>query len=402
MLELEQALRIILDGIQPLPGETIPISQAVRRFLAQPVIAPSSLPAFDNSAMDGFALRTADCSHASPTHPVVLRQIGLIAAGTQAEHAVEPGTCMRVFTGAPLPPGADAVVMQEDTAPHPQGADGIQIREPVKPWENVRFKGEDIKQGQPVFQAGEAVTPEKAGLLSALGVGQLAVHRQPIIGLLATGSELVEPGVPLLPGRIYESNRITLGTLLPSVGAVPLVYPIIPDDQHSTEIALQKALSECDGIISTGGVSVGEKDYVKSSFETIGGSLDFWRVAIKPGKPFVFGRWKNKSFFGLPGNPVSAFVTFLLLVRPAILKMQAAADLFMPGVPGLLDEPLINHGDRRHFMRVRMDQEGKVTLAGTQASHILHSLARANGLVDVPPQTVLPAGSAVRVLSWNG
>ncbi|MDB6030386.1 MAG: Molybdenum cofactor synthesis domain protein [Verrucomicrobiales bacterium] len=401
MLELEQALRIILDGIQPLPCEIISISQAVQRILAQPIVAPSSLPAFDNSAMDGFAIRAVDSADASPMHPVSLRRAGLIAAGTPSQDAAEPQSCIRVFTGAPLPPGADAVVMQEDTTPDPQRSDGIQIREPVKPWENVRFKGEDIKQGEQVLSAGETVTPEKAGLLSALGLSHVTVHRRPIIALLATGSELVEPGAPLPPGKIYESNRLTLATLLPSLGAVPMVYPIIPDDQHSTQTALQKALSECDGVISTGGVSVGEKDYVKSSFEAIGGRLDFWKVAIKPGKPFVFGTWQNKSFFGLPGNPVSAFVTFLLLVRPAILRLQAAADLGMRSVPGLLGEPLANHGDRRHFMRVRMDREGKVTLAGTQASHILHSLARANGLVDVPPQTVLPAGSLVRVLSWS-
>jgi molybdopterin molybdotransferase len=402
MLELEQALRIILDGIEPLPCEMVPVSRTSHRILAQPLLAPSSLPAFDNSAMDGFALQSGDSAGASSSQPVFLRQVGLVSAGSQSQFTVQPLTCARVFTGAPLPAGADAVVMQEDTKADLQQGGGIQIFEPVKPWENVRFKGEDVKEGERIFEAGERLTPEKAGLLSALGIGQVEVRRRPIIGLLATGSELVEPGHPLPPGKIYESNRTTLAALLPSLGAVPKLYPIVPDDQALTKLALTQALSECDAIISTGGVSVGEKDFVKGSFQEIGGSLDFWKVAIKPGKPFVFGKWQNKSFFGLPGNPVSAFVTFLLLVRPAILRLQAAAEVSMRSLPGVLAEPLANHGDRRHFMRVRLDNEGKVALAGTQASHILHSLARSDGLVDVRPNTVLAAGSSVQVLFWNG
>lgn len=401
MLELEQALEHILAGIGSLPGEVVPMAQAVGRVLSESICAPVALPAFDNSAMDGFAVRAGDTLGASPEHPVVLQLQGAIAAGDSISAAVSPGTCVRVFTGAPLPPGADAVVMQEDTSSDAANPGLLRVLEAAKPWENVRFHGEDVKQGERVCEAGEMLTPERVGLLSALGLAAVQVRRRPVLGLLATGSELVEPGQLLAPGKIYESNRTTLAALLPRLGAVPIIYPMVPDEAEATRNALQRAFAECDAIITTGGVSVGEKDFVKSSFEEIGGQLNFWRVAIKPGKPFVFGKWKDKLFFGLPGNPVSAFVTFLLLVRPAILKLQAALESDLRQLPGILREPLVNQGNRRHFMRVFRDAQGNVSLAGVQASHILGSLARSNGLVDVPAETVLAPGSAVEVLAWD-
>jgi molybdopterin molybdotransferase len=401
MLDLEQALQNILAGIAPLPEETVPVSAGTRRVLSEAIHAPVSLPPFDNSAMDGFAVQARDTAGAAAEIPVLLQLKGAVAAGDAALPALLPGTCLQVFTGAPLPGGADAVVMQEDTAREAGQPGLIRILEPVKPWENVRFSGEDIKQAEQVFQTGESMTSTRLGLLAALGIGQLKVRRQPVIGLLATGSELTEPGQPLAPGKIYESNRTMLAALLEPLGAIAKVYPIIPDTKEATQAALQTALAECDAILSTGGVSVGEKDFVKSAFAAIGGCLNFWKVAIKPGKPFVCGTWQNKWFFGLPGNPVSAFVTFLLLVRPAIRKLQGAAELSLTRTQGTLLEPLVNQGNRRHFMRVHKDSHGRVSLAGLQASHILRSLANANGLVDVPPEQVLPAGTQVEVLSWG-
>ena len=221
------------------------------------------------------------------------------------------------------------------------------------------------------------------------------------MALLSTGNELIEPGQPLAAGKLYESNRTALAALARHAGCIPCSLPIIPDDPASTEMALRAALSRHDVVVSSGGVSVGELDFVKSAFERLGGTLEFWKVAIKPGRPFAFGRWGRKLFFGLPGNPASAMVTFALLVRPALLRLQSAGDWSMPVLRAELGESLTNSGDRRHFMRVRRDAEGLIRSAGGQGSHQLTSLANAEGLVDVPPKTTLPAGSRVSMLLWS-
>ena len=258
-----------------------------------------------------------------------------------------------------------------------------------------------MKKGAEVLGKGDRVGAGAVGLLSALGLNEVSVARRPVAGLIATGSELLEAGEPLRPGKIYESNRSMIAGLLQLAGAVARPYALVADSFAETCRVLEQALSECDAVISTGGVSVGEHDLVKKAFEQIGGKLEFWRVAIKPGKPFVFGRSGKKVLFGLPGNPVSAFVTFLLLVRPALLRWQGANDVDLPSHPARLAEALVNRGDRRHFMRVRVDSAGEVRSAGVQASHMLSSMARANGLVDVPPNTTLTEGSAVTVLRWE-
>ena len=211
----------------------------------------------------------------------------------------------------------------------------------------------------------------------------------------------MEPGAPLAPGHIYESNRLTLASLITLSGAVPQPYPIVADTPDRTVAALQEALAASDLVVTCGGVSVGEMDFVKSAFEQLGGSLEFWKVSVKPGRPFVFGRCRERFLFGLPGNPVSAFVTFLLLVRPALLRLQGISDTTLPSHPGVLSEPIANPGGRRHFVRVILNASGAVRSAGTQASHLLASLAAANGLVDVPAGSTLPAGTQVRVLCWS-
>jgi molybdopterin molybdotransferase len=401
MLTLEEALAGILAAL-PAPGsERVRVLNAFQRVLAEDVLAPVALPTFDNSSMDGYAARSADTASANPHQPVSLRLIGRVAAGEHFHGEIKTGECVRIFTGSPLPAGADAVVMQEDTRVEPQSPDEIFILEPVKPWENVRFRGEDIKCNTLVGRPGEWLNAARIGLLNAVGTGEVSVNRRPLVGLLATGSELKEAGEPLLPGQIYESNRAALAPLIQNAGGIPKMFPIVSDDPEATSIALEKAFSDSDIVVTCGGVSVGEMDFVKSAFEQLGGNLQFWKVAIKPGKPFVFGRCGEKFLFGLPGNPVSAFVTFLLLVRPALLRWQGAHELGLPVSPGTLFEPLENSGSRRHFMRVILDSEGGVRSAGIQASHILRSLASANGLVDVPPQTSFPVGSVVRVLRWD-
>jgi len=338
---------------------------------------------------------------ANPEHPARLRLRDRIPAGQTFTGELQAGECVRLFTGSPVPAGADAVVMQEDTRTDAGRPDEVLVLDAVKPFENVRVRGEDVKRGTALIKAGEVLTSSKLSLLAALGIGEISVGKRPTVALLATGSELRETGQPLEAGQIHESNRLTLATLAQLAGSVPCVLPLVPDTPPSTRSALETAFSRSDIVVTSGGVSVGEMDFVKSAFEDIGGRLEFWRVAMRPGKPFVFGRVADKFLFGLPGNPVSAFVTFLLLVRPALLRWQGAFEVGLPSHPGLLAEPFANPGERRHFMRVRFDAAGKVSLAGVQASHALRSLAAANGLVDMKPQTILSAGTVVNVLRWD-
>jgi molybdopterin molybdotransferase len=258
-----------------------------------------------------------------------------------------------------------------------------------------------VKRGATLAEAGEVLTAGRISLLAAAGLLAVIVGRQPTVGLLASGSELSTAGQPLQPGRIYESNRAALAALVRRAGAIPQVLPLVGDTLRETCAALAGAFDRCDVVVTSGGVSVGEMDFIKAAFEELGGELQFWRVAIRPGRPFVFGRCREKLLFGLPGNPVSAFVTCLLLVRPALLRWQGATDVSLPAHPGILAEPLANDGERRHFLRVSIDGAGKVRSAGLQSSHILSSLAAANGLVDAPPHAALQAGTVVQVLRWE-
>ena len=504
MLELEQAVEKILASLPVPKPEVIPLAEAYGRVAAEKILAATDLPPFDNSSVDGYAVRAQDVASASAQTPITLQLLGRIAAGENFTGQLSTGQCIRIFTGSPMPRGADAVVMQEDTrslaqdqtsaispsaettSPSPPrsggegrgevafGAQGdVSILDPVKPWENIRFHGEDIKRGAVIIEPGTRLGAAHIALLAATGVGQLKVNRRPSVALIATGSELKDPAdgtpsacsasSPLDPGQIFESNRAALAPLIAATGAIPKIFPIVPDTAEATRAALSLSFADCDIVVTCGGVSVGEMDFVKSAFEELGGQLDFWKVAIKPGRPFVFGRLDEKSslieapiehqnpckseasvslsspkggegrgeealrvqgeapfdvprsmldvrcspaegekfLFGLPGNPVSAFVTFLLLARPALLRWQGATNINLPTSPGTLAEPISNPDHRRHFVRVTVDAEGKVHSAGTQASHILSSLALANGLIDVPPKTTLAAETIIRVLRWE-
>jgi molybdopterin molybdotransferase len=411
MLEYEEALARVLAAVPAPTSEQISLAEADGRVLAQEILAPIDLPPFDNSAMDGYAVRASDVTSAKPETPVSLRLAGRVAAGESFSGLVSAGTCVRLFTGSALPAGADAVVMQEDTKVDPAAPNEILVLDTVKPWENVRLHGEDIKRGAPVSQKGQVLTAGRQTLLAATGCTQVLVSRRPVVGIVATGSELREPGQSLAPGQIYESNRIGIARLVRKAGAIPRSYPLVTDVLETTRVALSGAFKDCDIVVTSGGVSVGEMDFVKQALADLGGDLQFWKVAIKPGRPFVFGQFSNsnerlptenpKLFFGLPGNPVSALVTFLLLVRPAILRSQGAIDVALPRHPAILGEPLENQGDRRHFTRVRISDDGKVHSSGFQASHILSSLAAANGFVDVPPRSTLAAGTTVQVLRWD-
>jgi len=392
MIELEEASQRILDVIHPAGGEVVALSEIDGRVLAEDLTAPINLPTFDNSAMDGYAVRAAEALSGAR-----LQCIGEAPAGAVFEGEVGKGQCVRIFTGSPMPAGANAVVMQEDT--HVEG-ETIEIAEGVKPLEHVRLRGEDVREGDLIGHAGELLSPGHLALLGSCGLVAVRVHHRPIIGLLATGNELREAGATLEPGEIFESNRQTIARLVQASGAQSRIYPLVPDTLDDTVAALKAAFTECDAVVTSGGVSVGEHDYVKAAFEELGGTLDFWKVRMKPGKPFVCGRLDDRILFGLPGNPVSAFITFLLLVRPAILKMSGATNTKLPTHPALLTAPLVNHGNRRNFMRVFVDTKGRAHPAGMQASHALGSLARANGLVDVPPESTMEEKSTVSVLRW--
>lgn len=399
MTGLEEARAQILQSVGNMGRETVPLKHAAGRIAADSLMANHDLPLFDNSGMDGFAVRSIDVSRATMVKPARLRVVGKIAAGEQWPKRIEEETAIRVFTGSAMPSGADAVVMQEDTIEDPNG---IQILEPVKPYENVRLKGEDVRKGDVILREGVAITPSLVGLIGALGTAEISVFQRVKVGLLATGSELQESGTPAAEGKVFESNRAMLASFIQRLGAEPTVYPIVRDDLNDTKAALTKAFDENHVVVTSGGVSVGEFDYVKQAFEGIGGKQNLWKVNIKPGKPFVFGRKADKFLFGLPGNPVSAIVTFVLLVRPALLRMQGAMNVDLPSHSGVLSEPFTNKGDRRHFVRVCVEGNGKVRLSGTQASHMLSSLAAGNGLVDVPPGKTLETGATVQVfrLDW--
>jgi molybdopterin molybdotransferase len=401
MLELEEALDLILASLPAPTGETIPLRQAAGRVLFQTLHSSIDLPRFDNSAMDGYAVRSDDVTTERTDSPKRLRVIGKVAAGSHFSGEVSEGTTVRLFTGSPLPRGANAVVMQEDTKPDPAQPYEILVLDQVKPGENVRLRGEDVACGDVLATAGVKLNFALVSLLGAAGIGQIRVARQPRVAILATGSELQEPGALLGPGQIYESNRVALEELARRVGGSPTVFPIVADELGSTRAALLEAFNNSDLVVTSGGASVGEMDFIKAAFEDAGGKLEFWKVSIKPGRPFVFGRRDKHLFFGLPGNPVSALVTFLLLVRPALLRWQGATDVSLLTHPAILEESLNNSGNRRHFHRVIIEKAGKVRSAGRQESHLLRSFAAATGLVDVPPGTQFPTGSVVQVIRWD-
>jgi molybdopterin molybdotransferase len=400
MLSLEEALSQLLSSVTSTEVVSCPLLKACGRFAAEPLSAGIDLPGFDNSAMDGYAVRAADVATASDSSPVRLRLIDRVSAGAASERPLAAGECIRLFTGSILPSGADAVVMQEDVTVLSAEPGIIAVRDPVKPWENVRFRGEDVKRGSMVLSPGDQLKPQSLGLLAAMGNATVSIHRPPKVAVLASGNELYEPGAPLPPGGIYESNRLCLAAAAQECGAEVELFPLVPDSLESTVTALREAFSRAEVVITTGGVSVGELDFLKPAFAALGGTTEFWRVAIKPGKPFVHGHWKGRRWFGLPGNPVSAWVTFLLLVRPVLLAMQGAARTHLPVAWGKLREPLKNPGDRRHFIRVILDDSGEVRSAGRQGSHCQGSLAQANGLVDVAPNGSLTIGTPVKVLCF--
>jgi len=396
VLELESALERILAIVPPPTSESVKLTAASGRVLTENIASPLDLPPFDNSAMDGYAVRAHDVAGATAANPVRLRLHGRLAAGENSPNSIQSGECARIFTGAPIPGGADTVVMQEDTRVE---GDEVLILDAVRSGENVRWHGEDVRKGSLLASAGTEISVGLLGLLAATGLETVSVACRPKVSVLATGTELRSAGEPLASGQIYECNRAMLAALIERAGGIPQVQPLVRDSLAETRAALESAFASSDIVVTSGGVSVGEMDFVKAAFEALGGHMEFWKVAIRPGKPFVFGRLNTKFLFGLPGNPVSAFVTFLLLVRPALRRWQGLAEVGLPRTQAVLGDVIANPGERLHFMRVRLTADGKIFSSGKQASHALSSLAAANALIAVPPKTQWVAGQTVTALT---
>ncbi len=403
MLSEHEALELILADIQPLGEEIIPLGNALDRISARDLTATIPLPGFDNSAMDGYAVRAEDTRSDKS-----LRVIGEQAAGLAGTLSVQPGTALRIFTGAPMPRGADAVIMQEDVEKTASPEAGIICKEPVEAGENVRVQGCDLCVGQTLVRRSEVFTPARLALLASQGLAKASVFSLPKVAVVTTGDELVMAGSALQPGQIYNSNQILLKSLVMKAGLPVSAISChhLKDDFEETKSVLQRLISEHDFVILSGGVSVGDHDLVKPALQAIGVSPAFWRIAVKPGKPLLYCKADRPGesgvchIFGLPGNPVSSFVTFLLFVRPALLKAQGAdaVMLALPKSSAIVDQPLKNKGDRPHYLRGHLDTEtGKFSATGLQESHALYALSRANALLRLAPGEEFAVGAAVTV-----
>ncbi len=392
LLSVDEALAILLAGAKPVSEvETVPTMQASGRVLARAQTSTMDVPPMDNSSMDGYAVRTGDLS--SPEKKLKVSQ--KIMAGA-AGKPLEPGTVARIFTGAPIPKGADAVVIQEEVVVENEF---ISIKKPPKAGDWVRYVGQDIRKGGEILPAGKRLLPQDAGLAASVGIKDLPVYRKVKLGLFFTGDELAMPGEPLAPGRIYNSSRFTLSALAAQFGCEVRDYGIIPDTLEATRAALRRCAAECDIIVTSGGVSVGEADYVKPAAEAEG-TLLMWKIAMKPGRPLAFGKIKEAAFLGLPGNPVSSFVTFLLFVRPFLLKTQGITRIEPRAIEARADFDWPQPDARREFLRVKWNAAGGLDLYPTQDSAVLTSTAWADGLVDNPPKQAIRKGDKVRLLSY--
>ncbi|PYL52728.1 MAG: molybdopterin molybdenumtransferase MoeA [Verrucomicrobia bacterium] len=387
----EEARRRILEAVSPLDQRAVPVSSALDCFAAQDCFARLPLPAFDNSAMDGYAVVASSCNKGGR-----LRVIGEQPAGPDRKLRVGGGEAVRIFTGAPLPQGVDAILMQEDVTP--DGTD-ISVNVDVEAGDFVRRRGCDLAEGQMILSRGERIRSATVALLSSQGFADVIVGSKATAAVISTGDELVKPGEELQPGQIYDSNSALLSALLQRCRVSAIAVEHCRDDRESLGDAIKRGIKNYVLIIS-GGVSVGEHDLVKEALRKLGADIEIWRVAIKPGKPFLFGNIGECFVFGLPGNPVSAFVTFLQFVRPAVLRMMGAKDLDLPQVPAKLAVDLTNDGDRPHYIRGKLEH-GRFTPIGRQESHALFGLSQANALLRVAVGQSFKADEIVDVQIWD-
>ncbi len=392
----------MLSRFQPLEPESIPLADCGTRVLAEDIQSAIDLPLFDNSTMDGFALRSADTSGAS-SDPVALQVVGDIQAGANPHIRIGLGEAARIMTGAPLPAGADAVIPSEDTDFHERGMgapppERVKVSRVVRAGEFIRTRGMDVRRGMPVLKKGVRLKPQAIGLLAMLGIANVRVHRQPRIALISSGDELLEVDAPLESGKIRDSNSYTLAALIQDAGGQVLRLGVARDNRRSLESLFEKSLHEkADLILSSAGVSVGAFDFVRAVLES-NDKMDFWRVNMRPGKPLAFGEYRNIPFIGLPGNPVSAFVGFEVFVRPVIARLSGLADEPRPRVRVISSEQIESDGRESYLRAVIREENGSLhaKLTGHQGSGNLLSLVMANALLIIPAGVkCVPAGQEV-------
>ncbi len=393
LLSVDEALERLLAQVEPqLRIETIPTIDACGRVLAEDQISSIAVPAFDNSAMDGYALHVPDFANMPAQYPVVQR----IAAGDTGV-ALQAGEAARIFTGAPVPPGCNAVVMQEDCVIE-QGA--LRVSSQVRANQHIRRAGEDIQVGQCILKAGTLLKPQHVAQAASVGLAVLPVFKTLKVGVFFTGNELVMPGNPLPPGGIYNSNRFTIVSLLRRLGCEVTDYGTVPDNLEATVSTLAMAAISNHVVVTSGGVSVGEEDHVKRAVQKLG-EIDVWRIAMKPGKPLAVGKLDRTLFIGLPGNPVSTFVTFCKMARPMILRAMGVQDVDAPvyQLPAAFSWPKADK--RREFLRARLNAEGKVELYPHQGSGVLSSVVWGQGLVDLPAGQTVEPGQMVQFVPYD-
>jgi molybdopterin molybdotransferase len=390
MLTEAEALQTVLSSISSAPAESQPLLAAHGRYSAASVLATLAQPSFDNSAMDGYALHVEDCA---AIQPLLVR--GEQPAGPALPSlSVEHGVAVRIFTGAPLPANTAAVIMQEDVQ---RDGEHIRILDPVQPGENIRRMGSDLCLGQRILTPGDRINAARLGLLASQGITAVQVHSLPKVAVLSTGSELLPPGSQLGPGQLFESNSSMLAGLLSELGIHGPTLRHCVDDLQSTRQVLAELLADHQVVIISGGVSVGDHDHVRPALAALGHKPELWRVKIKPGKPFLYCRSNSTAVFGLPGNPVSSFVTYQLFVRPALLKLMGASHIAAQRSRATLAEPISNKGDRPHYLRGSLDSELRFRSTGLQASHAMYGLSQANALLRLDPEQHLDAGAEVIV-----
>ena len=398
MLSVDEALAFLLAGASPVAEtETISTRAASGRVLAQAQHSTLSVPSLDNTSMDGYAVYSADCTSGAARLPVSQR----IPAGSMPQPLAR-GTAARIFTGAPIPPGADAVVMQEQCA---QDGDAVIVKHRPQAGEWVRRVGEDIRAGSEILAAGMKLRPQDTGLAASVGIAALPLYRRLKVAVFFTGDELVMPGEPLPPGRIYNSNRFTLNGLLQMLDCEVSDYGIVPDRLEATRAVLRQAAGGNDLIVTSGGVSVGEEDHIKPAVEAEG-KLSMWKIAVKPGKPLAFGEvnagaGRRAHFIGLPGNPVSSFVTFLIFVRPFILRCQGVARVEPLSFLLRADFDWAKPDVRREFLRVKLNLAGGLDLFPNQSSAVLTSAVWGDGFIDNPAKHAIRRGDMVKFLPFS-
>jgi len=386
MLSVEEARRRILEHFQPLEPERIPILEALGRVLAEDVAAEMDIPPLPNTAMDGYAVRIADTADATPEHPARLKVVADLAAGYVLEEPIQPGQAVRIMTGAPIPPGAEAVVPFENV--EVQG-DEVLVFKPYAMWKNIRHAGEDVKAGQVVLRQGTTLRPQEIGMLAALGHPTALVHRRPRVAVLSTGDEVIDVSDPWQPGKIRDANSYTVSALILKYGGEPIRLGIAPDTIEALTAKIREALDRgADLILTSGGVSMGDFDVVKKVLAAEG-AMHFWRARMKPGKPLAFGEIQGVPLLGLPGNPVSSTISFELFARPAMLTMLGKKKLEKPTLDAILVDPIKRKDSRRHYVRVWLEEKEGQTyahLTGDQGSGILLSMVQADGLAIIPEE----------------